>query len=551
MKQLKRHILKRPVCDGLESGHPWVFRDKVGDDRDLVDGDWLQLTDPGGAIVGTGVYQAEGGVAIRVFRMGHRPVTVGWLKQQLENAIERRSGLDEDTNAYRVINGESDGFPGIVVDVYAGVGVLQTYAPGVDALGRYLAGQVADRLGLSALIWKTPSKRVGGREQSNRLLRGSRPYVVKFHEGPLELAADLFSGQKSGTYLDLRGLRRNLLSQQLRGKKVLNLFAYTGMAGLACALAGAKEVVNVDQAQPSLDFGRRYHKHPSMRWVAADVFDWINEIPAREYDLIISDPPSMASNKTQVIKALKAYHRLYSTLLTKLKPGGTIVACCCTSRISPREFEDKVSFALRPMSRKAALPMEIDHLPAFAEADYLKVLIFRQDDVELAPTSPRRTKAAPSSKTAQSTAAPSKAGAAKARGPAKPGGPTRSGSSPGQSGAGKSDFRPSGGSKFGGGSRPDGGLKSGPGARPSGGSKFGAGGSRPDGGLKSGPGARPGGGSKFGGGSRPDGGSKSGPGSRPGGGSKSGAGSGRPSGPKPGRSTGPGKGSPRSKPRGR
>jgi 23S rRNA (cytosine1962-C5)-methyltransferase len=381
MRALKRHVLKRPVCDGLESGHPWVFRDKVGDDSSLADGDWLQLVDPGGAVIGTGIYQAEGGVAIRVFRLGHRSVTVGWLKQQLETAIDRRSALSKDTDAFRILNGESDGFPGIVLDVYAGVGVLQTYAPGVDALGRYLAGLVADKLRLESLIWKAPSKRVGGAAQSNRLLRGSRPYVVKFHEGDLPLAADLFSGQKSGTYLDLRGLRRYLLGQNLRGKKVLNLFAYTGMAGLACALAGAREVVNVDQAQPSLDFGRRYHKNPAMKWVAADVFTWINDLAAQDYDLIIVDPPSMASNKTQVIKALKAYHRLYTTLLSKLKPGGTIVACCCTSRVSPREFEDKVSFALRPLSRKFAMPMEVDHKPAFSEADYLKILVFCQEVV--------------------------------------------------------------------------------------------------------------------------------------------------------------------------
>ena len=102
-------------------------------------------------------------------------------------------------------------------------------------------------------------------------------------------------------------------------------------------------------------------------------------LPESFYDLIIVDPPSMASNKTQVAKALKTYHRIYSNLRSKLKADGTLIACCCTSRISPREFEDKVSYALRPMSRKFALPMERDHQPAFAEADYLKVLVFRQD----------------------------------------------------------------------------------------------------------------------------------------------------------------------------
>lgn len=380
MRQLRNLTLKPAVCEGLRSGHPWVFRDKVGREADgLRDGEWLRLLDGQGMMVGTGIYQAQGGVAIRVLRHGHGLVSVEWLKQQLELALGRRQALALETDAYRVLNGESDGFPGIVIDVYAGVGVLQTYAPGMDALGRYLAGQVVERLGLKSLIWKAPSKRVGTREFTNRLLRGPRPYVVKFSEGSLSLAADLFAGQKSGTYLDLRGLRRFLTQQDLKGKKVLNLFSYTGMTGLACAQAGAAEVLNVDQAQASLDFGARYHKAPAQKWRCADIFEWIETLPQEAYDLIVVDPPSMASNKTQVVKALKTYHRIYSTLRPKLKPEGTLIACCCTSRITHKEFEEKVSYALRPMSRKLSLPMESDHQPGFAEADYLKILVFRQD----------------------------------------------------------------------------------------------------------------------------------------------------------------------------
>lgn len=498
MKRLKRHVLKRSVCDGLEGGHPWVFRDKVGDDSGLKDGDWLQLMDSGGTMIGTGVYQAEGGVAIRVFRLGLGRLNGDWLKRQLDAAISRRAELPAETDGYRVLNGESDGVPGIVLDVYAGVGVLQTYAPGVDAIGRFLAGLAYQRLGLSALIWKAPSKRVGSKQQANRLLRGERPYVVKFQEGTMELSADLFSGQKSGTYLDLRGLRRHLREQDLRGKKVLNLFAYTGMAGLACALAGAKEVVNVDQAQPSLDFGRRYHKHQAMSWVAADIFDWVNELPKGGYDLIIVDPPSMASNKTQVTKALKAYHRLYTTLLNKLKPGGTVIACCCTSRITPREFEDKVSYALRPLHRAEALPMEIDHKPAFAEADYLKVLVFRQDAAAMA----REAAAVINKARAQTEESEGRAG--------RPSGKGRAGF---RSAAPSSDR--SAGAQRGGGGKPGGGKASG--SRPGGGKPGGAkpagsrpgghkpGGSRPGGAGSAGPRSSGSGTGSKGGGFKPDG----------------------------------------------
>lgn len=391
MRKRKNLTLSRTVAEILRKGHPWVFRDKLGDARGLADGDWLHLIDPEGESVGTGMYQGTGGVAVRVFRRGSEHITVEWVRQGVNRALERRSQLRAETDAFRAINGESDGFPGIVVDVYSTVAVLQTYAPGLDALGRYVGGLVLDRLGLLTLLWKAPSKRVGNKGSANRVLRGPRPYVVRFQEGPLKLAADLVSGQKSGTYLDLRGLRRYLLELDLTDRKVLNLFSYTGAAGLACAQAGAREVVNVDQAQPSLDFGARYYDHSAMKWVQADIFSWTETIAPGEYDLIVVDPPSMASNKGQVPKALNTYQRIYSNLAGKVKPGGIIVACCCTSRISTREFEQKVGRALGPWKRLARLPMEVDHKPGFQEADYLKVMVY-QKPLSKSKADPRKSR---------------------------------------------------------------------------------------------------------------------------------------------------------------
>lgn len=378
MRPLKRYQLKKAVAEALRNGHPWVFRDKVSSASAVFqDGEWLQLVDQDNKPVGTGIYQAKGGVAIRVLRLGQEPVSVGWLRKQIGKAIAKRAPLTQETDAYRVLNGENDHFPGVVLDVYAGNGVLQTYTPGVDALGRYAAAVASQQLSLKSVVWKTPSKRLDSEDRPNRLLRGARPHVVKFYEGKLKLAADLWSGQKSGTFLDLRGLRRYLQALDLNGKRVLNLFAYTGTAGLACCAAGAKEVINVDQAQPSLDFGQRYHGHKAQRWVCADIFSWVKGYQAQPFDLIVVDPPSMASNKTQVGRALATYKRIYAAVHRLLRPGGTIVGCCCTSRISPGEFESTLRQALRGMRRTERLPMELDHKPRFDEANYLKILAFR------------------------------------------------------------------------------------------------------------------------------------------------------------------------------
>lgn len=375
----RRYRLKQITANAVSSGHPWIFRDKVSKSADkFADGQWLELLDPHEKIVGYGIYLKEGGVAIRMLREGPLRPDIEWLHKQVRKALKKREGLRQETDAYRLFNGENDGLPGVVLDVYQGYGVLQTYHPAVDSLGRYLAALVYPLAQLKGLLWKCPQKRIGGPKEAVRLLRGEVPTIVTFREGPMTLAANLWAGQKSGTFLDLRGLRRWLSEQTLAGQKVLNLFAYTGMAGLACAQAGAREVLNVDAAQASLDFGQRYHNAPAQRWLTADIFPWMKNLgPQEKYDLIVVDPPSMASQKDQVFNALATYKRIYRGLIPHLKPGGKMVACCCTSRISPDQFELAVRESLPTLKVRQRLTMEVDHKPRFAEANYLKVIVLQ------------------------------------------------------------------------------------------------------------------------------------------------------------------------------
>jgi len=377
--QPRRYQLKKEGAQVVRQGHPWIFRDKLSSAIEAFeDGQWLQLVDAENAVVGWGIYQATGGVGIRVLRKGVNPPSLEWFRKLVDKAIQQRAPLRAESEAYRIFNGESDRLPGIVLDVYNGYGVLQTYSRGVDSLGRYLAQLAWQKLGLRGLLWKTPSKRKDS-EATVRLLRGHLPEVVRFQEGAIKLAANLRSGQKSGTFLDLRGLRRWLSQQKLQGARVLNLFSYTGAIGLACCEGGAREVVNVDAAQASLDFGARFHAAPAQRWVCADIFHWIPSLaPQDMFDWIVVDPPSMASQMDQVPQALAVYRRIYRQLFPHLKPGGTMVACCCTSRISAERFEQVVRQALGGLKIWLRLPMEIDHKPGFAEAKYLKILVLRK-----------------------------------------------------------------------------------------------------------------------------------------------------------------------------
>lgn len=384
--QPRRYQLKKEGAAVVRQGHPWIFRDKLSSAIEVFeDGQWLQLLDGTNETVGWGLYQAAGGVGIRVLRKGENPPSLEWYRKLVQKAIAQRTPLRRETEAYRVFNGESDKLPGIVLDVYNGYGVLQTYSKGVDSLGRYLAAIAYQELGLKGLLWKTPSKRKDS-EPVVRLLRGRLPSLVRFQEGDLKLAADLRSGQKSGTFLDLRGIRRWLAEQPMRGSRVINLFSYTGAIGLACCQGGAREVLNVDAAQASLDFGAKYHDAPAQKWVCADIFRWIPELPKNDlYDWIIVDPPSMASQMDQVPQALAVYRRIYRQLLPHLKPGGVMIACCCTSRISADRFEQVVRQALGGAKVWQRIPMELDHKPGFAEANYLKILVFRPPSVRSQP----------------------------------------------------------------------------------------------------------------------------------------------------------------------
>ncbi len=381
--RFRRYQLNKQAARALESGHPWIFRGNVSSAAEVfADGDKLRLVGGDNRVLGHGVYQAEGAVAIRILSRGERAPDAAWVAHRVGRALERRRQLRESVGAYRALHGESDGLPGVVLDVYASTGVLQSYSAGVDAIARHAAAHAARALGLTSVLWKPALRRRSGGPDAPRVLRGPAPGTITFREGALELTVEPMSGQKSGAFLDLRGLRRRVAELDLAGARVLNLFSYTGTLGLAAEIAGAAEIWNVDASQPALAFAAAHHaRDPARhRYVAADVFDWLPRLDrAESFDLVIADPPLMTSRRTDVPGALAAYGRLYRGIRRHVCAGGWIAACCCTSRIEPGAFRRCVDRALGPSFRFVErLPAEPDHPVAFAEADYLKLLLYRE-----------------------------------------------------------------------------------------------------------------------------------------------------------------------------
>lgn len=379
MKSRRYQLRKEAVGAALR--HPWVFRDHMSSAAEVLrDGERLRLVDGHNRVVGYGFYEASGAIAIRVVRRGQHPPDAAWLRAQLAAAIARRAPVAGRTDAIRLVHGESDGIPAVVVDRFADTLVVSSYSTGADGLARYAAAALCadsehrEIIGPARHVVLRPA-RLRQTAAEARVLRGAPPEAVTIHEDGVPFAVDL-AGQKTGTYLDLRGLRRAVAAAPLAGKRVLNLFAYSGMLGRAAERAGAAAITQVDQSERALAFAAAHHVDDPARhtFVTADVFAWLPELTGAPYDLVIVDPPSMTSKASQVPSVLAAYRKLYRAAAQHVAPGGALVAACCTSRVERAAFQKTVRDALGPdFTLDREISPEIDHPVGFPQADYLKL----------------------------------------------------------------------------------------------------------------------------------------------------------------------------------
>lgn len=379
----RRYQLTKDAAAIIARGHPWIFRDALSSAAQVFrDGDLLKLVDGSNAVVAHGTYEAEGAIAIRVLRRGPARPDAAYLRTTLATALARRAPLEARTTGIRLVHGESDGIPAVVADQFGDTIVVTSYALGSDALARFVARELRTR---APHVVLKPALRRRGEPVPARTLFGAPLSIATFVEDGLAFAVDLAEGQKTGTYLDLRGLRAAIAASALTGARVLNLFAYTGMLGRAAEAAGAAHITHVDQSARALAFARTHHAVDGARhaYVEADIFDWLPAQPPSPHALVIVDPPAMTSQKAQVPRVLAAYRKLYAAARNSVAPGGTLVAACCTSRIERAVFKKTVGDALGAgFTLVHELPAEIDHPVGFPQADYLKVLVYRSSALD-------------------------------------------------------------------------------------------------------------------------------------------------------------------------
>lgn len=382
----------------LRGGHPWLFASSLREqNRPGVAGELAVIYDRQDCFLALGLYDPDSPLRVRVLHAG-KPVTLdaAWWRQHLQAALERRRGLfDDRTTGHRWINGESDGWPGLVLDRYGATLVLKLYtAAWLPRLGD-LTSLLRESLAPATLVLRL-SRNLQASAGTDYALRDGTVLLgdplagpATFLETGLRFEADVLRGQKTGFFLDQRESRRRVESLA-NGAEVLNAFSFSGGFSLYAARGGARSVADLDLSPHALDAGRRNfalnQADPAVaacprEAIQADAFDWLAANSRRHFDLVILDPPSLARREAERTGAIAAYGRLASYGWRALRPGGVLVAASCSAHVSTDEFHAAVLDAVRRTGRDftelARTGHAPDHPATFPEAHYLKCLWLR------------------------------------------------------------------------------------------------------------------------------------------------------------------------------
>ena len=427
----------------VRGGHPWLFADSIREtNRAGATGELAVLYDRNDKFLAVGLFDADSPIRVRILHAG-KPLTIdaAWWSAHLEKSLARRAGLfagvaepstperarpgrsnaeisnaseneaagfspvaapgdgRAPTTGYRLIHGESDGWPGLVLDRYATTLVLKLYTaawlPRLEEILALLKEKISCErivLRLSRNIQSQAERRAPARRDGETLYsKLAEPVLgapIIFTEHGIRFEADVLRGQKTGFFLDQRENRAEV-ETLARGKKVLNAFSFSGGFSVYAARGGAVSVTDLDISAHALESAKRNfalnQNFPAVaacrhETVQADAFEWIENTPAK-FDLVILDPPSLAKRELERATAIGAYEKLNAAGIARLERGGILVAGSCSAHVSTAEFFDAVRRAAQKSGRKfSELKTKLhppDHPAGFKEADYLKVIYLK------------------------------------------------------------------------------------------------------------------------------------------------------------------------------
>ncbi|MFO1498295.1 MAG: class I SAM-dependent methyltransferase [Verrucomicrobiota bacterium] len=383
----------------LRRGHPWLYAESIREqNRPGEVGDLAAIYDRNDRFLAIGLFDPESPLRLRVLQVGKpTPINRTFWETRLRQALDRRRGLsDAGTTGYRCLHGESDGWPGLVLDRYAQTCVVKIYTaawlPFLTEIASLFQAELSPErlvLRLSRNIHETACRRFQ-RHDGELLLGAPVTAPLVFQESGLSFEADVLKGQKTGFFLDQRENRRRL-EELAAGRTMLNVFSFSGGFSLYAARGGAAAVTDVDISRHALNSAERnFALNASDRRVRAcphaliqaDAFEWLAQGTSR-YDLVVLDPPAFAKKKLERLGALEAYGRLVQAATGRLAEGGLLLAASCSAQVPAVEFFDTVRGAVRlsgrGFSERGTTRQPPDHPAGFPEAEYLKAIYLELD----------------------------------------------------------------------------------------------------------------------------------------------------------------------------
>ena len=388
---MKQVYLKRGKEESLLRFHPWVFSGAIQyADKDIEEGEIVRVLSNQGDFIAIGHYQI-GSIAVRVLSFEDIPIDAVFWQSRLTSSLKMRQAIgiadNPDNNTYRLVHGEGDLLPGLVIDVYGKTAVMQAHSVGMHVCRMDIAQQLKMVMGdrLENIYYKSettlPFK--AGLGQENGFVYGGSEDNIAVENG-LKFHVDWLRGQKTGFFVDQRE-NRSLLEKFAKGKRVLNMFCYTGGFSFYAMRGGAQLVHSVDSSAKAIELTNRNvelnfpadNRHQAF---CEDAFKYLEEA-GDQYDLIILDPPAFAKHRGALHNALKGYTRLNNKALQKIQPGGILFTFSCSQVVTKDNFRNAVFTAAALAKRKVRILHQL-HQPAdhpiniyHPEGEYLKGLV--------------------------------------------------------------------------------------------------------------------------------------------------------------------------------
>lgn len=387
---MKSIFLKRGKDESLRRFHPWIFSGAIHHvSEEPEEGEIVTVFTSENEYIATGHYQI-GSIMVRVLSFDNEEINQAFYEKRLAVAFDVRKSIGivgGNNNTYRLVHGEGDNLPGLVIDIYGATAVMQAHSVGMHTDRMIIAKALKNVMGdnLKSIFYKSettlPYKAELGQE--NGFLLGGSTDDVAIENG-LKFHVDWLKGQKTGFFVDQRD-NRSLLQHYSKGRKVLNMFCYTGGFSFYAMRGEAKLVHSVDSSQKAIDLtnanvelnfpGDKRHEA-----FAEDAFKFLEKMET-PYDLIILDPPAFAKHKDALRNALKGYTRLNKKAFEKIQPGGILFTFSCSQAVNKDQFRTAVFTAAASAGRKVRILHQL-HQPAdhpiniyHPEGEYLKGLV--------------------------------------------------------------------------------------------------------------------------------------------------------------------------------